>query len=239
MCKHHGDAHVAQEARSQLKALVLPKTADAKVVQAIGRTFFALLAKVATNPSCTGLIEPIPITMQYEYWLDMLKRSGPCGHSVVALLGTQFQTVMNHQMDTLVSWTSSNFHNAAAMHADVPVYTPPDKKQKVQQHQSNRDHRDHRDNRDQRVLAPAAQTQAAGPSQDNSQPVNGVCHACHKPGHFAPTCPDIAAKAAWTAQRFNRGSAHRGSAGNLGRGSGRGRGGYRGGGRSGHPASGQ
>ena len=141
LCQNHGDAHVAQDARQQIKALVLPRDANAKMVQTMGRTFFALLAKVATNSSCTSLVEPIPPTMQYEYWIDMLKRSGMAGHSVIALLGTQFQTVMNHKMDILVSWTSSNYHNASALHMDVSTLPPPLKVQKLQ-HQNQLGARD-------------------------------------------------------------------------------------------------
>ena len=102
LCTNHGDAHVAQDARAQLKVLVLPKFADAKAVQTMGRHFQSLLAKVRTNPSMTGLVIAVGPVEEYEYWIDMLARSGAAGHAVIALLGTQFQTVMNKGIEALI-----------------------------------------------------------------------------------------------------------------------------------------
>ena len=132
--------------------------------------------------------------MQYEYWNDMLKRSGMAGHFVIALLGTQFQTVMNHKMDILVSWTSSNYHNASALHMDVSTLPPPLKVQKLQ-HQNQREARDNYGGRDSHGGQPMMATTCSHGGRGDKPVV--TCHACGQVGHVSPECTDAAAKDAY------------------------------------------
>ena len=193
LCINHGDAHIAAAARAELKTLVLPFNADAKGVQAMGRRFFALLAKIKSNPGPIGIVCPIDVGTVYELWIALLERSGPAGLSVLALLGTQFQTNRRCSMETLVLWTSQNIVHAVALHKppalpaalplapSIPRLPPSVKQSKTLAYQQPMRQRDDGNEPMQ--------------SQRRKRGDEMRCNACRQYGHHINECPNEEAKA--------------------------------------------
>lgn len=143
----------------------------------MGRKFQALLAKIRVSPGVTGLVQPIDIPSQYEFWTDMLRHAGTAGNAVLALLGSHFETDMQRNMNKLILWTSKNIHNASNLYNTRPNprtnSTPP-------------------------AQPPAKIPKQRGqdtPSGSNYVSRGERCHACQSLDHKTDQCVDTAALA--------------------------------------------